>query len=87
MIPSSDQDRSIAFYEALGFETRSDFLWGGSHRWVEVYPPRQPDGWASDPNVTSDGPHPRFDCGCVTRERDGHQAKHARDVLRGVRVA
>ncbi|MDX6424620.1 MAG: hypothetical protein QOD52_25 [Gaiellaceae bacterium] len=28
MIPSSDQDRSIAFYEALGFERRSDFPWG-----------------------------------------------------------
>ena len=39
MIPSTDQDRSIAFYEALGFEKRSDFPWGANYRWVELYPP------------------------------------------------
>ena len=39
MVPSTDQDRSIGFYEALGFETRVDAPFGDGHRWVEVYPP------------------------------------------------
>jgi catechol 2,3-dioxygenase-like lactoylglutathione lyase family enzyme len=39
MIPSSDQDRSIEFYERLGFEKRTDTPFGGGLRWVEVYPP------------------------------------------------
>ena len=39
VLPVSDQDRSIAFYESLGFEKRADTPFGGSYRWVEVYPP------------------------------------------------
>ena len=39
VIPVSDQERSVAFYEALGFERRNDIPWGDGHRWVEVYPP------------------------------------------------
>jgi catechol 2,3-dioxygenase-like lactoylglutathione lyase family enzyme len=39
MMPSTDQDRSVAFYTALGFEKRSDFPWGDGYRWVEIYPP------------------------------------------------
>jgi len=39
MIPSTDQDRSVAFYEALGFEKRLDIPWGEGYRWVELYPP------------------------------------------------
>jgi catechol 2,3-dioxygenase-like lactoylglutathione lyase family enzyme len=39
VIPSSDQHRSIAFYEQLGFEKRADFPFGESHRWVELFPP------------------------------------------------
>jgi catechol 2,3-dioxygenase-like lactoylglutathione lyase family enzyme len=38
-IPSSDQDRSIAFYEVLGFEKRVEIPWGDGHRWIELYPP------------------------------------------------
>lgn len=33
MFPSTDQDRSVAFYEALGFEKRSDIPWGDGYRW------------------------------------------------------
>lgn len=34
-----EQDRSLRFYvEALGFEKRGEFEYGGSHRWVEVAP-------------------------------------------------
>jgi catechol 2,3-dioxygenase-like lactoylglutathione lyase family enzyme len=39
-VPVGDQDRSLEFYvEKLGFEKRSDFTYGGHHRWVEVSPP------------------------------------------------
>src|ERR1700746_984676 len=48
-IPSSDQDRSIAFYESLGFEKRTDVGFGGSYRWVEVYPPGGTTGIALAP--------------------------------------
>jgi catechol 2,3-dioxygenase-like lactoylglutathione lyase family enzyme len=50
MIPSSDQDRSIEFYVgALGFEKRTDVPFGGSYRWVEVYPPNGTAGIALAP--------------------------------------
>jgi catechol 2,3-dioxygenase-like lactoylglutathione lyase family enzyme len=54
MIPSSDQDRSIAFYEALGFEMRSDFPWGDGYRWVELYLPGSPTGIALVPPGVGD---------------------------------
>ena len=49
IIPSTDQDRSIAFYEALGFEKRTDIGFGGQYRWVEVYPPNGTAGIALAP--------------------------------------
>ena len=50
MIPASDQDRSIEFYcDALGFEKRTDIPFGGSYRWVEVYPPSGTTGIALAP--------------------------------------
>jgi catechol 2,3-dioxygenase-like lactoylglutathione lyase family enzyme len=49
MIPSTDQDRSVAFYEALGFEKRLDVPWGSGHRWVEIYPPSGTTGIALVP--------------------------------------
>ena len=48
-IPSTDQDRSVAFYEMLGFEKRNDGPWGDGHRWVELYPPNAPTGIALVP--------------------------------------
>ena len=40
IVPATDQDRSIEFYEgALGFEKRTDIPFGDKYRWVEVYPP------------------------------------------------
>ena len=44
MIPVADQERSVAFYESLGFETRNDGPWHDSYRWVEVYPPQSSTG-------------------------------------------
>lgn len=50
MIPSPDQDRSIDFYVGkLGFEKRTDIPFGGSYRWVEVYPPSGTTGIALAP--------------------------------------
>ena len=49
IIPSTDQDRSIEFYESLGFEKRTDVPFGGSYRWVEVYPPSGTTGIALAP--------------------------------------
>lgn len=49
MLPSTDQDRSIEFYEALGFEKRTDVPFGGTYRWVEVYPPSGTTGIALAP--------------------------------------
>src|SRR5262245_56804721 len=46
VIPVSDQERSVAFYESLGFERRNDIPWGGDYRWVEVYPPNSSTGLA-----------------------------------------
>ena len=39
-VPVADQDRALEFYrDKLGFETRADFPYGGTGRWVEVAPP------------------------------------------------
>jgi catechol 2,3-dioxygenase-like lactoylglutathione lyase family enzyme len=38
-IPVTDQDRALAFYRALGFETRLDVPMGEGVRWIEVAPP------------------------------------------------
>jgi catechol 2,3-dioxygenase-like lactoylglutathione lyase family enzyme len=48
-VPSSDQDKSIAFYESLGFEKRTDLPFGDMYRWVEVYPPSGTTGIALAP--------------------------------------
>ena len=49
IIPSTDQDRSIEFYESLGFEKRTDVPFGEQYRWVEVYPPSGTAGIALAP--------------------------------------
>lgn len=68
MIPSKDQERSVRFYEALGFEKRLDIPWGDDYRWVEVYPPGGAAGLAlvpPDPAVKA-GPH----VGVILNTRD-----------------
>ena len=48
-LPTVDVDSSIAFYESLGFEKRTDVPFGGQYRWVEVYPPSGNTGIALAP--------------------------------------
>lgn len=48
-VGTPDQDKAIAFYEALGFEKRADEPFGGGYRWVEVYPPEGGTGIALAP--------------------------------------
>jgi lactoylglutathione lyase len=38
-VPVADQERALAFYAALGFETRLDVPMGKGARWIEVAPP------------------------------------------------
>jgi predicted enzyme related to lactoylglutathione lyase len=49
IVPSTNQDRAIEFYESLGFEKRTDIPFGGRYRWVEVYPPSGSTGIALAP--------------------------------------
>ena len=38
-IPVTDQEKALAFYEALGCEARLDVPMGEGARWIEVAPP------------------------------------------------
>ena len=48
-VTSTDQDRSIQFYEQLGFEKRVDLPFGGAYRWVEIYLAKSATGIALAP--------------------------------------
>ena len=48
-IPVTDQNAALAFYEALGFETRLDVPMGEGARWIEVAPPGSPVTVALEP--------------------------------------
>ncbi len=59
MVPTVDQDRSIEFYERLGFEKRTDVPFGGDYRWVEVYPPSGTTGLALAPPRPGEAVQPK----------------------------
>jgi catechol 2,3-dioxygenase-like lactoylglutathione lyase family enzyme len=48
-IPVTDQDRALAFYEALGCEARLDVPMGEGARWIEVAPPGSAVSLALEP--------------------------------------
>ena len=83
MIPSTDQDRSIEFYETLGFEKRTDIPFGGRYRWVEVYPPRGTTGIALTPPREGDPTGIQTGISLTTDDID---ATHARLKASGVDV-
>jgi predicted enzyme related to lactoylglutathione lyase len=54
-LPTADQDRTIEFYESIGFEKRTDVAMGSDYRWVEVYPPEGSAGIALAPPAPGSG--------------------------------
>jgi len=83
-IPTPDQDRAIAFYEALGFEKRADTPFGGGYRWVEVYPPQGTTGIALAPPPPDTEVTP-MQTG-ITLTTDDIDGTHAQFKERGVDV-
>jgi len=83
MTPSSDQARSLAFYEALGFEKRLDVPWVDGHRWIEVYPPGGTAGLALVPPAA--GSRAGTHLGVILNTDDIDDA-HAELTARGVDV-
>lgn len=83
VVPSRDHERSLEFYEALGFERRNDGQFGEGYRWVELYPPGTTTGIAL---VT---PRPGDPAGVQTGillNTDDIDATHAEMRSRGVDV-
>ncbi len=85
MIPSPDQDRSIEFYESLGFEKRTDIPFGGEYRWVEVYPPSGTTGIALAPPRPGTDPEGGVQTG-ISLTTDDIDATHAHLQSLGVDV-
>jgi predicted enzyme related to lactoylglutathione lyase len=84
IVPSTDQDRAIEFYEGvLGFEKRTDIPFGGDYRWVEVYPPNGTTAIALAP-PRSGGPT-SVETG-ITLTTDDIDAAHAEMRARGADV-
>lgn len=84
IVPSSDQDRSISFYESLGFEKRTDTPFGDKYRWVEVYPPEGTAGIALAPPRPGTSVEP-VQTG-ITLVTDDIDATHAEFKSRGAEV-
>jgi catechol 2,3-dioxygenase-like lactoylglutathione lyase family enzyme len=81
-IPTSDQARSLAFYESLGLEVRADFPWADGHRWIEMYPP----GTSTGLSLVPAGPDPTgIRTGIILNTGD-IDATHARMAGLGVDV-
>ncbi len=83
-VPTTDQDRAIEFYEALGFEKRADTPFGDTYRWVEVYPPAGTTGIALAPPAEG-GPVTPTQTG-ITLTTDDIDATHAQLKALGVDV-
>jgi catechol 2,3-dioxygenase-like lactoylglutathione lyase family enzyme len=84
MVPTVDQDRSIEFYEKIGFEKRTDTPFGGGYHWVEVYPPSGTTGIALAPPRQGEEVQPK-ELG-VSLTTDDADATHAELRSRGVDV-
>lgn len=75
-VPTVEQDKAVAFYEALGFEKRTDEAFGDGYRWIEVYPPTGGTGIALAPPPPDSGPVTAVDTG-ITLNTDDIDATHA----------
>jgi predicted enzyme related to lactoylglutathione lyase len=85
IVPTVDQDPAIAFYESIGFEKRTDTVFGPGYRWVEVYPPNGTTGIALAPPPPSAGEVTPAQTGITLTTRD-IDATHAEFKARGVDV-
>ena len=56
VVPVTDQDRAVEFYESIGFEKRTDIPFGNGYRWVEVYAATGTTGIALVPPPPDGGP-------------------------------
>src|ERR1700680_2967103 len=74
VVPATNQDKSIEFYEALGFEKRTDIPFGDKYRWVEVYPPTGTTGIALAPPREGDAVGVQTGISLTTEDID---ARHA----------
>jgi catechol 2,3-dioxygenase-like lactoylglutathione lyase family enzyme len=83
MIPSNDEQRSVDFYETLGFTKRADFPWDDGHRWIELYPPAGTAGVALVP--PGPGDPARVNTGIILNCND-IDATHAQMRAAGVDV-
>ena len=84
-LEAADQDKSIEFYEALGFEKRADVPFGDKYRWVEVYPPEGTTGIALAPPPEAQGEITPTQTG-ITLTTDDIDATHAYMKAQGVDV-
>src|SRR5947209_8273133 len=84
-VPTSEQDKAVAFYESLGFEKRTDEPLGGGYRWIEVYPPEGPTGIALAPPPPDSGPIEPTNTG-ITLTTSDIDATHAELKKLGVDV-
>ncbi|MGZ4351893.1 MAG: VOC family protein, partial [Solirubrobacteraceae bacterium] len=84
-VGTPDQDKAIAFYESIGFEKRTDIPFGGSYRWVEVYPPEGTTGIALAPPPPGQEDVEPQQTG-ITLTTDDIDATHAEMKSRGVDV-
>lgn len=84
-VPTPEQDQAIAFYESIGFEKRADTPFGGTYRWVEVYPPQGTTGIALAPPPPQGDPVTPIMTG-ITLTTDDIDATHARFTELGVDV-
>lgn len=82
-VPTVDQEKAVAFYEALGFEKRTDIAMGDGYRWIEVYPAEGGTGIALAPPPPDSGPVEPTVTG-ITLTTDDIDATHA--ALKELRV-
>lgn len=83
-VPTTDQDRSIEYYERFGFEKRTDIPMGSDYRWVEVYLPNATTGIALAPPPPGQTVTPTQTG--ITLATDNIEATHAELKARGVDV-
>ena len=81
----AELDGVIAFYESIGFEKRTDVPFGGTYRWVEVYPPEGSTGIALAPPPPGRETIEPAQTG-ITLTTNDVEATHAEFKSRGVDV-